>query len=140
MRKEPSQGEELAVAAPHCYCGSLARLLTSWTESNLLRRFLLSKVRGRFWICYFIKNWTKNCENVMELLFKCIGGKTILGFFLQVDIEMPPHERALMGWLLRTKREVQDQIGHARAREKKLWIALFISQAFVFMVWFGNVV
>ncbi|CAL8162580.1 unnamed protein product [Prunus armeniaca] len=43
---------------------------------------------------------------------------------------MPPSERALMAWLLSTKREVEDQIGLARASEKKLWIALFISWAF----------
>ncbi|KAL6293575.1 hypothetical protein ACE6H2_001717 [Prunus campanulata] len=41
MRKEPPGGEELAVAAPHCYCGRLARLQTSWTESNPLRRFFV---------------------------------------------------------------------------------------------------
>ncbi|CAL2231559.1 unnamed protein product [Prunus armeniaca] len=34
-----------------------------------------------------------------------------------------------MAWLLRTKREVEDQIGHARAREKKLWIALKLLKA-----------
>ncbi|PQQ16241.1 uncharacterized protein Pyn_00817 [Prunus yedoensis var. nudiflora] len=92
MRKEPPLGEELAIAAPHCYCGRLSRMQTSWTESNPLRR-----------------------------------GKNSCGFFVWVDIEMPPRERALMTWLLRTKREVEDQIGRERAREKKLWIALFIS-------------
>ena len=63
-------------------------------------------------------------------------GGNDLRFFLWVDIEIPPRERALMAWLLRTMREVEDQIGRARAKEKKLWIALFISWAFVFMVWF----
>ncbi|PQQ11973.1 uncharacterized protein Pyn_05038 [Prunus yedoensis var. nudiflora] len=102
MRKEPPGGEELAIAAPHCYCGRLARLQTSWTESNPLRRFF--------------------------------RGKSSCGFFVWVDIEMPRRERALMAWLLRTKREVEDQIVRARAREKKLWIALFMSWAFVFML------
>ncbi|CAL8170160.1 unnamed protein product [Prunus armeniaca] len=106
MRKEPPRGEEVTVAAPNCYCGRLAWLLTSWIKSNPLWR----------------------------------GGKKGCGFFVWVDIEMPPRERSLMAWLLRTKREVEDQIGRARAREKKLWISLFISWAFVFMIWFGNVV
>ncbi|PQP96496.1 uncharacterized protein Pyn_08298 [Prunus yedoensis var. nudiflora] len=48
---------------------------------------------------------------------------------------MPRRERALMAWMLRTKREVEDQIVRARAREKKLWIALFISWALC--LWFG---
>ncbi|CAL8136748.1 unnamed protein product [Prunus armeniaca] len=68
MRKEPPRGEEVAGAAPDCYCGRLALLQTSWTESNPLQRF-----------------------------FVCPKSK--------VDIEMPPHERALMAWLLRTKKE-----------------------------------
>ncbi|PQQ19321.1 uncharacterized protein Pyn_12390 [Prunus yedoensis var. nudiflora] len=38
MRKEPPRGEELGVAAPHCYCGRLAQLQTAWAESNPLRR------------------------------------------------------------------------------------------------------
>ncbi|BFG16358.1 hypothetical protein CerSpe_026320 [Prunus speciosa] len=114
MRKEPPRGEELAVAAPHCYCGRLAWLQTSWTESNSLRRFFV-------------------CPKSE------VGGKTIVVFFVWIDIEMPPHERALVAWLLRTMREVEDQIRCARAREKKLWIALFISWAFVFIVWFDNV-
>ncbi|BFG34823.1 hypothetical protein CerSpe_210970 [Prunus speciosa] len=113
MRKEPPGGEELAIAAPHCYCGRLARLQTSWTESTPLRRFFV-------------------CPKLER-------GKNGCGFFVWVDIEMPRRERALMAWLLRTKREVEDQIVHARAREKKLWIALFISWAFVFMIWFGNI-
>ncbi|PQM36799.1 hypothetical protein Pyn_37540 [Prunus yedoensis var. nudiflora] len=32
-------GEELEVAAPRCFCGKIARLQTSWTEANPLRRF-----------------------------------------------------------------------------------------------------
>ncbi|CAL9004041.1 unnamed protein product [Prunus brigantina] len=114
MRKEPPRGEEVAIAAPDCYCGRLARLQTSWTESNPLRRFF---------VCPKSERGEKGC-----------------GFFVWVDIEMPPRERALMAWLLRTKREFEDQIGRARAREKKLWIALFVSWAFVFMIWFGSVV
>ncbi|KAI5352275.1 hypothetical protein L3X38_005166 [Prunus dulcis] len=31
----------VAIVAPHCYCGKLARLQTSWTESNLLWRFFV---------------------------------------------------------------------------------------------------
>ncbi|CAL8090336.1 unnamed protein product [Prunus armeniaca] len=114
MRKEPPRGEEVAIAAPDCYCGGLARLQTSWTESNPLQRFF---------VCPKSERGKKGCE-----------------FFVWVDIEMPPYERALMAWLLRTKRGFEDQIRRARAREKKLWIALFISWAFVFMIWFGNVV
>ncbi|PQM36412.1 uncharacterized protein Pyn_37184 [Prunus yedoensis var. nudiflora] len=82
MRKEPPGGEELAVAAPHCYCGRLARLQTSWTESNPFRRFFVCPKSER--------------------------GKNGCGFFVWVDIEMPRRERALMAWLLRTKREVED--------------------------------
>ncbi|CAL2231237.1 unnamed protein product [Prunus armeniaca] len=41
MRKDPPRGEELAVAAPHCYCGRLTQLQTSWIESNPLRRFFV---------------------------------------------------------------------------------------------------
>ncbi|CAL2281399.1 unnamed protein product [Prunus armeniaca] len=74
MRKKPPRGEEVALVAPDCYCGRLARLQTSWTESNPLRRW----------------------------------GKKGYGFFVWVDIEMPPRERALMAWLLRTKREFED--------------------------------
>ncbi|CAL9007739.1 unnamed protein product, partial [Prunus brigantina] len=50
MRKEPPRGEEVAIAAPDCYCGRLARLQTSWTESNPLRRFFVcpkSEVGGK---------------------------------------------------------------------------------------------
>ncbi|PQM34211.1 hypothetical protein Pyn_12887 [Prunus yedoensis var. nudiflora] len=32
-------GEELDVATPRCFCGKIARLQTSWTEANPLRRF-----------------------------------------------------------------------------------------------------
>ncbi|CAL2272817.1 unnamed protein product [Prunus armeniaca] len=38
MRKEPPRGEEVTVAAPDCYCGRLAWLLTSWIKSNPLWR------------------------------------------------------------------------------------------------------
>ncbi|KAL6294031.1 hypothetical protein ACE6H2_002173 [Prunus campanulata] len=41
MRKEPPRGEELGIVAPHCYCGRLAWLQTSWAESNPLRRFFV---------------------------------------------------------------------------------------------------
>ncbi|PQQ09096.1 hypothetical protein Pyn_24444 [Prunus yedoensis var. nudiflora] len=33
------EGEELDVVAPRCFCGKIARLQTSWTEANPLRRF-----------------------------------------------------------------------------------------------------
>ncbi|KAI5339968.1 hypothetical protein L3X38_019242 [Prunus dulcis] len=74
--------------------GRLAWLQTSWTESNPLRRFSVSPKLER--------------------------GKNGCGFFVWVDIEMPHRERAMMAWLLRTKREVEDHIGRARAKGKKL--------------------
>ncbi|CAL8167928.1 unnamed protein product [Prunus armeniaca] len=84
MRKEPPRGEEVALAAPNCYCGRLAWLQTSWTKSNPLWRFFVCPKSDR--------------------------GKKGCGFFVWVDIEMPPCERALIAWLLRTKREFEDQI------------------------------
>ncbi|CAL9008977.1 unnamed protein product, partial [Prunus brigantina] len=95
MRKEPPRGEEVAIAAPRLLLWEACSAADFLDESNPLRRF-----------------------------FVCPKGKKGCGFFVWVDIEMPPRERALMAWLLRTKREFEDQIGRARAREKKLWIAL----------------
>lgn len=81
MRKEPPGGEELAVAAPHCYCGRLARLQTSWTESNPLRRFFVCpKSEVGFGFASLSKSGQFFFENVMELLFECRGGKTVVGF------------------------------------------------------------
>ncbi|PQQ00782.1 uncharacterized protein Pyn_40489 [Prunus yedoensis var. nudiflora] len=70
MRKEPPRGEELGVAAPHCYCGRLAQLQTSWTESNPLRRFFVcpkSEVEGKKQLWVFLYGLILKCLPVREL-------------------------------------------------------------------------
>ncbi|CAL2255387.1 unnamed protein product [Prunus armeniaca] len=78
------RGEELDVAAPRCFCGKIARLQTSWTEANPLRRFHV-------------------CPNSSG-----------------VDVEFPPREKALVSWLLRRLKELEKDVGHRQARERKL--------------------
>ncbi|CAL8162017.1 unnamed protein product [Prunus armeniaca] len=41
MRHKLPQGEELVIDAPHCYCGRLARMQTSWTKSIPLWTFFV---------------------------------------------------------------------------------------------------
>ncbi|BBN70394.1 hypothetical protein Prudu_1467S000600 [Prunus dulcis] len=70
MRPEPSFGEEAHIVAPCCHCGKVARLQTSWTESNPMRRFPVCSKSGR-------RN--NSCR-----------------FFYWVDDEMPPHKKGVM--------------------------------------------
>ncbi|PQP98706.1 uncharacterized protein Pyn_14117 [Prunus yedoensis var. nudiflora] len=68
MRKEPPRGEELAVAAPHCYYGRLAWLQTSWIESNSLRRFFVCpKSEGEKRLWFFLYGLILKCLPVREL-------------------------------------------------------------------------
>ncbi|PQM39063.1 uncharacterized protein Pyn_17987 [Prunus yedoensis var. nudiflora] len=100
MRPGPPFGEEAHVVAPCCCCGKVAQLQTLWTKSNPMTRFhACPKSGGR----------NNGCR-----------------FFCWVDDEMPPHEKGVMAWLLRRMRQLEQDIERMRAREKKLWVALFI--------------
>ncbi|PQQ08194.1 uncharacterized protein Pyn_31894 [Prunus yedoensis var. nudiflora] len=92
-------GEELDVAAPHCFCGKIARLQTSWIEANPLRRFhVCPNSSGRR---------KKGC-----------------GFVVWVDVEFPPREKALVSWLLRRLKELEKDVGRRQSRERnchKMW-------------------
>ncbi|PQQ06094.1 uncharacterized protein Pyn_16277 [Prunus yedoensis var. nudiflora] len=102
MKREiMDEGEELDVVAPRCYCGKIARLQTSWTEANPLRRFhVCPNSSGRR---------KKGC-----------------GFFVWVDVEFPPREKALVSWLLRRLKELEKHVGRRQSRERKLmgWLIL----------------
>ncbi|CAL8161466.1 unnamed protein product [Prunus armeniaca] len=105
------RGEELDVAAPRYFCGKIARLQTSWTEANPLRRFhVCPNSSGRR---------KKGC-----------------GFFVWVDVEFPPREKALVSWLLRRLKELEKDVGHCQARERKLMGWLILSWGLVMVVLF----
>ncbi|CAL8156041.1 unnamed protein product [Prunus armeniaca] len=56
------RGEELDVAAPRFFCGKIARLQTSWTEANPLRRFHVcpNSLGRRKKGCGFLFGWMLN--------------------------------------------------------------------------------
>ncbi|PQM33106.1 uncharacterized protein Pyn_02890 [Prunus yedoensis var. nudiflora] len=103
-------GEELDVAAPRCYFGKIACLQTSWTEANPLRRFhVCPNSSGRR---------KKGC-----------------GFFVWVDVEFPPREKALVSCLLRRLKELEKDIGRRQSRERKLMGWLILSWVMFLLVW-----
>ncbi|CAL2248167.1 unnamed protein product [Prunus armeniaca] len=108
------RGEELDVAAPRCFCGKIARLQTSWTEANPLRRFHV-------------------CPNSSGLMQRRKKG---CGFFVWVDVEFLPREKALVSWLLRRLKELEKDIGHRQARERKLMSWLILSWGIVMVLLF----
>ncbi|PQP98276.1 uncharacterized protein Pyn_26107 [Prunus yedoensis var. nudiflora] len=68
-------------------------------------------------------------------VFVCPKGGKSCGFFVWVDIEMPRRERALMAWLLRTKREVEDQIVRREQERRSCGLlCLFLGPL---CLWFG---
>ncbi|CAL8151219.1 unnamed protein product [Prunus armeniaca] len=80
------RGEKLDVAASRCFCGKIASLQTSWTEANPLRRFHV-------------------CPNSSG------RRKKICGFFVWVNVEFPPREKASVSWLLRRLKELERTLG-----------------------------
>ncbi|CAL2237705.1 unnamed protein product [Prunus armeniaca] len=42
------------------------------------------------------------------------------GFFVWVDDEFPPREKALVSWLLRRLKELEKDVGRRQSRERKL--------------------
>ncbi|KAL6279202.1 hypothetical protein ACE6H2_016083 [Prunus campanulata] len=103
-------GEELDVAAPRCFCGKIVLLQTSWTVANPLRRFhVCPNSSGRR---------QKGC-----------------GFFVWVDVEFPPSEKALVSWLLKRLKELEKDVGRRQSRERKLMGWLILSWVMFLLFW-----
>ncbi|PQQ02777.1 uncharacterized protein Pyn_41250 [Prunus yedoensis var. nudiflora] len=97
----PGMDEE----APMCWCGKVATIRTSWTNSNLGRRFSMcaEKVREN-------NKGFKGCQ-----------------FWAWFDLEMCERSKAVIHGLLKSRNKLEKLVAEARQREKVVWVLLVAS-------------
>ncbi|BFG16214.1 hypothetical protein CerSpe_024880 [Prunus speciosa] len=87
-----------------CWCCKNARILTSWTISNLGRRFAV-----------------------------CAKGRGGCNFWVWYDMEMCERSKVVILGLLKWRDKLENSLAKARRREKVLWAALVVSWMLIAM-------
>ncbi|CAB4264811.1 unnamed protein product [Prunus armeniaca] len=91
--------------APMCWCGKVATIRTSWTDSNPGRRFSMCAAKVRE-----TKKGLKGCQ-----------------FWAWFDPAMCERSKAVIPGLLKSRNKLEKSMAKARQREKVVWVLLVAS-------------
>ncbi|CAB4295128.1 unnamed protein product [Prunus armeniaca] len=92
-----------------CWCGKNARIRTSWTISNLGRRFAV-----------------------------CVKGRGGCDLWVWYGVEMCERSKVVIPWLLKSRDKLEISLAKARCREKVLWATLVVLWMLIAMFFFGG--